>query len=102
MATSETAERSEQAQRGDGAPRLRFTTWQVVVYGLVCAILAAAVLAARAPTPWPIQGSRQIELRASIDALHDGAPPLTGKLAPGVHPPPSAHIHRGLYPISVT
>ena len=60
--------------------------WLLIVWGIVWAILGIAVLQAIGPSPWPIEGTRADDLRASLAVLNHGGPLLLRYL-PGTHTP---------------
>jgi hypothetical protein len=57
-----------------------------LAWGLAWAAIGALALYLLAPSPWPLQGSRAVELRASMAVLDHGGPLLLG-YEPGTHAP---------------
>jgi hypothetical protein len=60
--------------------------WLLLAWGLVWAIIGLAALQVIGPSPWPIQGDRAVDLRASLAVLNRGGPLLL-KYLPGTHTP---------------
>jgi hypothetical protein len=57
-----------------------------LAWGVLWALIGASVLYLVAPNPWPVDGSRIVELLASLKVLDHGGPALLGH-RPGTHIP---------------
>jgi hypothetical protein len=74
---------------------------RALAWGLIWAVLGSLALDLLAPDPWPIQGSRAVDLRASLVELDRGGPALLG-YRPGTHQayPIGTSDDQGIYVIA--